>query len=67
VPNLLPEQEARQKIDPQLEAAGWAVQDLKSTNLGVPGRSANLGNVAANTFFKDQHPDLKADDIMAIS
>ena len=29
------------------------------------GLSANLGEVPADTFFKDQHPDLKADYIMA--
>ena len=30
-------------------------------NLAVRGLSANLGEVPADTFFKDQHPDLKAD------
>jgi type I restriction enzyme M protein len=34
-------------------------------NLAIRGISANLGEVPANTFFKDQHPDLKADYIMA--
>jgi type I restriction enzyme M protein len=34
-------------------------------NLAVRGLSANLGEVPADTFFKDQHPDLKADFIMA--
>jgi type I restriction-modification system DNA methylase subunit len=34
---------------------------LAKMNLAVRGLSANLGNVAADTFFKDQHPDLKAD------
>ena len=34
-------------------------------NLAVRGLSANLGEVPADTFFKDQHPDLKADYIMA--
>lgn len=38
---------------------------LAKMNLAVRGLSANLGNVAADTFFKDQHPDLKADYIMA--
>ena len=34
-------------------------------NLAVRGLSAKLGEVPADTFFKDQHPDLKADYIMA--
>src|SRR5690554_4754940 len=34
-------------------------------NLAIRGISANLGDVPADTFFKDQHPDLKADYIMA--
>jgi type I restriction enzyme M protein len=34
-------------------------------NLAIRGISGNLGDVAGNTFFKDQHPDLKADFIMA--
>lgn len=38
---------------------------LAKMNLAVRGISANLGAVPANTFFKDQHPDLKADFIMA--
>ncbi|PWJ42241.1 class I SAM-dependent DNA methyltransferase [Sediminitomix flava] len=38
---------------------------LAKMNLAVRGISANLGDVPANTFFKDQHPDLKADYIMA--
>ncbi|NQZ57826.1 MAG: type I restriction-modification system subunit M [Lentisphaeraceae bacterium] len=38
---------------------------LAKMNLAIRGISANLGEVAANTFFKDQHPDLKADYIMA--
>jgi len=32
---MTPEQEARQDIDKQLEAAGWAVQDYKQLNLGA--------------------------------
>ncbi len=31
--SLLPEQEARLQVDQQLEAAGWAVQDVKNINL----------------------------------
>ncbi len=38
---------------------------LAKMNLAVRGLAANLGEVAADTFFKDQHPDLKADYIMA--
>ena len=34
-------------------------------NLAIRGISANLGDVPADTFAKDQHPDLKADYIMA--
>ena len=40
---------------------------LAKMNLAVRGLSANLGEVPADTFFKDQHPDLKADYVMAIS
>ena len=38
---------------------------LAKMNLAVRGISGNLGDVAGDTFFKDQHPDLKADYIMA--
>lgn len=38
---------------------------LAKMNLAVRGIAANLGEVAGDTFFKDQHPDLKADYIMA--
>ena len=38
---------------------------LAKMNLAVRGISANLGDIAADTFFKDQQPDLKADYIMA--
>ncbi len=38
---------------------------LAKMNLAVRGLSANLGEVPADTFFKDQHPDLKADYVMA--
>ncbi len=38
---------------------------LAKMNLAIRGISGNLGDVAGNTFFKDQHPDLKADFIMA--
>jgi type I restriction enzyme M protein len=38
---------------------------LAKMNLAIRGISGNLGEVPADTFFKDQHPDLKADFIMA--
>ncbi|RAJ16374.1 type I restriction-modification system subunit M [Olleya aquimaris] len=38
---------------------------LAKMNLAIRGISANLGDVPADTFAKDQHPDLKADYIMA--
>jgi type I restriction enzyme M protein len=38
---------------------------LAKMNLAIRGISANLGDVPADTFFNDQHPDLKADYIMA--
>lgn len=34
-------------------------------NLAIRGISANLGDVPADTFGRDQHPDLKADYVMA--
>lgn len=38
---------------------------LAKMNLAIRGISANLGEMAANTFSNDQHKDLKADYIMA--
>lgn len=38
---------------------------LAKMNLAIRGISANLGDVPADTFARDQHPDLKADYIMA--
>lgn len=38
---------------------------LAKMNLAIRGIASNLGEVPADTFFKDQHPDLKADYIMA--
>ncbi len=38
---------------------------LAKMNLAIRGIAANLGDIPADTFFKDQHPDLKADFIMA--
>ncbi|WP_229725385.1 type I restriction-modification system subunit M [Hymenobacter baengnokdamensis] len=38
---------------------------LAKMNLAIRGIGANLGEKAADTFGQDQHPDLKADYIMA--
>jgi type I restriction enzyme M protein len=38
---------------------------LAKMNLAIRGIAANLGDVAADTFGRNQHPDLKADYIMA--
>ncbi|MFQ6600646.1 N-6 DNA methylase [Flavobacterium sp. C3NV] len=38
---------------------------LAKMNLAIRGISANLGDIPADTFGRDQHPDLKADFIMA--
>ena len=38
---------------------------LAKMNLAIRGIAANLGEAPADTFFRDQHPDLKADYIMA--
>jgi len=38
---------------------------LAKMNLAIRGISANLGDVPENTFFRDQHKELKADYIMA--
>jgi len=38
---------------------------LAKMNLAVRGIGGDLGAIPGDTFFKDQHPDLKADYIMA--
>lgn len=38
---------------------------LAKMNLAIRGLTGNLGERPADTFFSDQHPDLKADFIMA--
>ncbi len=38
---------------------------LAKMNLAIRGLTGNLGERPADTFFSDQHPDLKADYIMA--
>lgn len=35
-------------------------------NLAIHGIEANLGPQPADTFLRDQHPDLKADFVLAI-
>lgn len=42
-----------------------ATYKLAKMNLAIRGIAANLGEVAADSFHRDQHPDLKADYIMA--
>ncbi len=42
-----------------------ATYKLAKMNLAIRGISANLGEMAADTFSSDQHKDLKADFIMA--
>lgn len=42
-----------------------ATYKLAKMNLAIRGISANLGDMAGDTFAKDQHRDLKADFIMA--
>lgn len=42
-----------------------ATYKLAKMNLAIRGISGNLGDVAADTFYKDQHENLKADFIMA--
>lgn len=46
------------------EAIGTTYK-LAKMNLAIRGIAGNLGDVPGDTFFKDQHPDLKADFIMA--
>ncbi|RTY67683.1 type I restriction-modification system subunit M [Flavobacterium sp. LB2P53] len=38
---------------------------LAKMNLAIRGINANFGDIPADTFGRDQHPDLKADYIMA--
>ena len=38
---------------------------LAKMNMAIRGIAGNFGDVPADTFFKDQHPDLKADYILA--
>jgi len=42
-----------------------ATYKLAKMNLAIRSIAGNLGEVPADTFFRDQHPDLKADYIMA--
>lgn len=42
-----------------------ATYKLAKMNLAIRGIAANMGEAPADTFLRDQHPDLKADYIMA--
>ncbi|MBW1937340.1 MAG: SAM-dependent DNA methyltransferase [Deltaproteobacteria bacterium] len=42
-----------------------ATYKLAKMNLAIRAISGNLGEVPADSFFRDQHPDLKADYVMA--
>lgn len=42
-----------------------ATYKLAKMNLAIRSIAGNLGEMPADTFFRDQHPDLKADYIMA--
>ncbi len=42
-----------------------ATYKLAKMNLAIRGIASNLGDTPSDTFFKDQHPDLKANYIMA--
>jgi type I restriction enzyme M protein len=42
-----------------------ATYKLAKMNLAIRSIAGNLGETPADTFFRDQHPDLKADYIMA--
>ena len=48
MPNLTPEQEAREEIDRQLKLAGWDVQSKNDLNLG-----ASLGVAVREFALKD--------------
>ncbi|MFN0067654.1 MAG: helicase, partial [Limisphaerales bacterium] len=48
MPDLTPEQRARQQIDAQLAACGWVVQDFKAVDLSA-GRGIALREVPLKT------------------
>jgi type I restriction enzyme R subunit len=48
MPELPPEQKARQQIDAQLSACGWVVQDFKSVDFSA-GRGIALREVPLTT------------------
>ena len=59
---------AAQKPAKSFEESLWksaTIYKLAKVNLALRGLATNLGEVPADTFFKDQHPDLKADYIIA--
>ncbi len=54
-----------QKISVYGQDANPTTRKLAKMNLAIRGIEANLGKYAADTFFDDQHPQLKADYILA--
>jgi len=53
------------KISVYGQDANPTTRKLARMNLAIRGIEANLGKYAADTFFDDQHPQLKADYILA--
>ncbi|MEG0893490.1 MAG: class I SAM-dependent DNA methyltransferase [Oscillospiraceae bacterium] len=53
------------KVSVYGQDANPTTRKLARMNLAIRGIEANLGKYAADTFFDDQHPQLKADFIMA--
>jgi hypothetical protein len=62
---MRPEQQARQKIDAQLFASGWIVQDYSKMDLSA-GRGIVLGEVALMCGRCLYHPDLAEQMRLAI-
>lgn len=54
-----------QKISIYGQDANATTRKMAIMNLAIRGIEANLGDHAADTFFDDQHPTLKADFVMA--
>ncbi len=53
------------KISVYGQDANPTTRKLAKMNLAIRGIEANLGKYASDTFFDDQHPQLKADYILA--
>lgn len=53
------------KVSVYGQDANPTTRKLARMNLAIRGIEANLGKYAADTFFDEQHPQLKADFIMA--